>query len=48
MPALRLEGSADINLASLLETSSRGISAYQSNRLWSNLFESDSSLNLAG
>ncbi len=48
-PPPGLDGSTDIDLASLLESSSRGISAYQSNSLWSNLFESSSgSLNLAG
>ena len=47
-PPPGLDGSTDIDLASLLESTSRGISAYQSNSLWSNLFESDSSLNLAG
>ena len=43
-----LDGGTEIDLASLLESSSRGISAYQSNSLWSNLFESHSSLDLAG
>lgn len=47
-PPPGLDGNTEIDLASLLESSSRGISAYQSNSLWSNLFESTSSLDLAG
>ncbi|MBL7644829.1 MAG: hypothetical protein JNK74_01445 [Candidatus Hydrogenedentes bacterium] len=47
-PPPGLVGETDIDLASLLESSSRGISAYQSNSLWSSLFERSGSLNLAG
>ena len=47
-PPPGLDGGTEIDLASLLESSSRGISDYQSNSLWSNLFESHSSLDLAG
>lgn len=47
-PPPGLDGEADTDLASLLESSSRGISAYQSNSLWSSLFERSGSLDLAG
>jgi len=48
-PPPGLDGETDIDLASLLESSSRGLSAYQANSLWASLLENSSgSLNLAG
>lgn len=47
-PPPGLEGGIEIDLASLLESSSRGISTYQANSQWTELLGNTGSLSLAG
>lgn len=46
-PQPDLKEGTDVDLSRLLESRARGISAYQASGLWSGLFESNTSLNLA-